>query len=109
MIVLTVKVTGHGTRGPLFEGTVDGQVIVTGTMQPFFSAARVLLERGASPDDVLIMRHAGSSVDALRAKIGVAAKLTVDESGGQRPRFRTWTAPETRAGVLRIDENEEAA
>jgi hypothetical protein len=107
-IVLMVKVTGYGNRGPLFEGTVDDQVVITGTTQPLFSAARALLAKGASPDDVLIMRHAGSATDALWAKIGVAARLTVKERASG-PIFAVWEADSRDRGVSRIDESEGAA
>ena len=41
------------------------------------------------------MRHAGSDVDCLRGKIGILAKLTVDEGG---PRFRRWKPMPSREG-----------
>jgi hypothetical protein len=54
--------------------------------------ARALLAQGlAAPGDLLIMRHVGSEHDALRAAVGVAAELTVDEtSGNGTPRFVRW-------------------
>jgi hypothetical protein len=27
-MILTVRVTGYGNRGPLFEGAVDGKIVV---------------------------------------------------------------------------------
>jgi hypothetical protein len=109
MLVLTVKVTGYGSRGPLFEGTIDDQVVVTGTTQPLFSTARALLAKGTNPDDVLVMRHAGSNTVSLRARVGVAAKLTVTERAKSGPTFARWEASESSGGVSRIDETDEAA
>jgi hypothetical protein len=69
----------------------------------FLDAARLLLRSGrAKPDDVLIMMHAGSATKALRATIGVAAKLTVEErdAGPHSARFVHWkpmvAAPDVR-------------
>jgi hypothetical protein len=43
-------------------------------------AARALLAGGlADPSDTLVMRHAGSEYDALRARIGVAASAGGDD------------------------------
>jgi hypothetical protein len=39
---------------------------------------------------MVVMRHQGSTVDSLRAKIAIAAALTVDEAG--TPRFARWKA-----------------
>jgi hypothetical protein len=70
--------------------------LVESTRTPFLDSARALLAGGlAAPSDVLIMRHDGSEHDALRAAVGVAAKLTVNEDG---PRF-VRHAPERLAGL----------
>ena len=46
----------------------------------FLDAARHLLKSGrAEPDDILIMQHASSNTEALRATVGTAAKLTIEE------------------------------
>jgi len=42
------------------------------------------MAEGYDPDTILIFRHAESDTDCLSAKIGVAAKLTVDEHNGTR-------------------------
>ena len=46
---------------------------------PFFGAARTLQAEGAPDDAILIMRHEGSSVVAMRGSIGKAACLSVVE------------------------------
>jgi hypothetical protein len=59
----------------------------------FLDAARKLLRSGrAKPDDVLIMLHAGSNTEALRANISAAAKLTIEErdAGPHSIRFVRW-------------------
>jgi hypothetical protein len=59
----------------------------------FLDAARLLLSsRRAEPDDVLILQHAGSNTQALRASIGDAAKLTIEErdAGPHIIRFARW-------------------
>jgi hypothetical protein len=53
---------------------------------PFFDSARKLLELGAEPNDLLIMRHRSSSTTSLRARVGVAAKLAVHETNAG-PRY----------------------
>jgi hypothetical protein len=58
----------------------DGSVLLESVRVPFFVAARKLLERDASPDEILEMQHKGSSIISLRQSIGYAASLTVEES-----------------------------
>jgi hypothetical protein len=73
-------------------GYIGERQIVAASRTPFCDGARALLSEGlAVPSDALIMRHAGSAHDALKASVGVAAKLTVeDESRDGKPRFRPW-------------------
>jgi hypothetical protein len=86
------------TEKPLpgkFDAHLGERLLVQQSRTPFVDAARILLGDGtASAGDMLVMRHAGSSHDALKANIGIAAKLTVAEE--PRPRFAKWTPPETR-------------
>ena len=71
-----------------FEARLDGRLLCR-SRQPLLDAARILLAEGCDPDERIVMRHAGSTVDALSAKVGVAAGLTVSESHGP-PRFVRW-------------------
>jgi hypothetical protein len=64
-----------------------GDILLATSRTPFFESARKLLELGADPGDLLAMRHRGSNIVSLRARVGVAAKLTVIENG---PRFAPW-------------------
>jgi hypothetical protein len=71
---------------------VTGRVLGTFSA-PLCSSARVLLAEGIPPETVLQMRHAGSDVIALRAKLSVAARLKVNEEGSTgTPRFAEWTS-----------------
>ena len=73
-----------------FDAVVDGNVIVTATRQPFLDGARALLAEGANPQATIILKHPGSETDCLRARLGAAAKLTVEESNRGKPTFRRW-------------------
>jgi hypothetical protein len=71
-----------------FDCHIEGGAFLCTSRQPFLEAARALIAMGSHPDVVLVMRHAGSRVVALRATLGVAARLTVDEHNGTR--FARW-------------------
>jgi hypothetical protein len=78
----------------------SSQFFVESSRVPFCDAARALLAGGlAAPGDLLAMRHAGSTHDALKAAVGVAARLTVDETS--TPRFAGWKPmpPRTSEGA----------
>ena len=59
---------------------------------------------GVDPATVLVLRHAGSSTDALKATVGAAAKLAVRENDQGGPTFALWqpfTRPDLEgAGTL---------
>ena len=76
--------------GHFSAALADSTLLVRSSRQPFVGAARELLRRGADPDTNLTVMHSGSATVALRAQVGTAAGLTVDETG--RPRFRRWKA-----------------
>lgn len=77
---------GHAGR---FEARLDGRLLCT-SRQPFLDAARKLIAEGHDPDEVLVMRRPGSEIDALKAKLGDAAKLTVHETDDAGPYFRRY-------------------
>jgi hypothetical protein len=81
----------YSTRGQLFDGSIDGRVVVKRSTTPFCDAARLLLAEGIKPNTILVMRHAGSGADALRSSVGVAAGLTVADDNGGKPIFRKWS------------------
>src|SRR5256885_1365763 len=54
-----------------FSARLDGRLLLQSSRMPFLDAARALIAEGINPSTVLVMRHAGSEVDALRARLGV--------------------------------------
>ena len=85
--------TTVGRRLPgRFDAMVGDQVIVAASKRPFLHGCRALLELAHDPDQVVVMRPVGSATDCLRGTIGVAAKLTVDDSDRGGIRFRPWKA-----------------
>jgi hypothetical protein len=62
------------------------ELLVGSSRQPSLDAARVLIENGHDPNSVLLMKHAGSDIVALKAPLAKAAKLSVEE-GPNGPRF----------------------
>jgi hypothetical protein len=77
--VRLVIVSPNGALG-CFDAVVDGELTVTSSHTPFCDAARVLLDRGVDSNSWLILRRAGSEIDSLRAKVGIAARVTVKGS-----------------------------
>jgi hypothetical protein len=93
-------------RGLLFDARLEGaeRVLVRRTHQPFLEACRVLVADGVDPTTRIVMRHVGSRTDALIAKVGAAAKLSVKEDD-EPPRFslghHSLPARSSRPSVLR--------
>ena len=83
-VLITAVPLGDGK----FEARCDGQLLVASTRQPLLDGARALLAAGHHPDTVVVMRHAGSEVDALTARIGTAARFYVEE-GAHGPTLRS--------------------
>jgi hypothetical protein len=103
-IVIAKGKRSNGTPHPsLFDCWVEnsGRLLCT-SRQPFLDAARALVALGCHPNTILVMRHAGSSVEALRASLQVAARLTVDECNGTR--FARWKSFSKSVGSTRRDE-----
>jgi hypothetical protein len=94
----------------LFDGTVDGQQIVSRTTQPILDAARILLREGTDPATQLVMRHEHQSYDALRSTIGAAAKLTVTTVRGKTvfTKWQPWKAEQMHLEAPPMRQNEEA-
>ena len=68
-----------------------------------------LLAAGYPATTVIVMRHAGSSVDALRSTIGAAAQLTVSDNRHGTPQLRRWAAPPGDVAAPPIASHEGAA
>jgi hypothetical protein len=69
--------------------------LVARSKTPLLDAARSVLEAfPESADDWIAMRHVNTDDTALRAKVGIAAGLTVKEGNDYRPKFACWQANE---------------
>jgi hypothetical protein len=85
--------TGHGPRGPLYSARLgqDGEILVSGSTEPAFDAARVLV---ASKRDRFAVIEVWDNVmpfARMRGLLGEFARLTVSEpDNGDAPRFRTY-------------------
>jgi hypothetical protein len=63
-----------------FDALLDGRVLVAAIRQPFLDVARALIEEGHDPDRIaVVVRAANPGRICIRARIGVAAGLTVKE------------------------------
>lgn len=82
-----ITVVVSPVKGGRFNAHVDGVLICT-SRTPFFTAARQLITDGHDPTTIAVMRHAGSDFEAMRAPLGIAAKLTVEENPVLR--FAMW-------------------
>jgi hypothetical protein len=74
-------------RGQWSASLPDGTVLVASSRQPFLEAARALIAAGYDAEASLEGWRPGATAFALRARLGVAARLTVDES---KTRFAAW-------------------
>jgi hypothetical protein len=85
LIVIVVRPVAN--RPGYYEARIaEGEPVIAASRTPFFDAARRLRDLGMDGAAVLVMRHADSNTECLRA-IGVAAALTVEE-GAHGPVFR---------------------
>jgi hypothetical protein len=91
MRTIIILVSPAGSPGS-YVAELYGEVLCR-SRTPFLAAARRLIERGFSPAATLVMRWAGSSTDALRGKLGIAAGLTVIENDRAGPAFRRYSPP----------------
>lgn len=106
-IVLAVSPTTG--RPGFFDCALNGAIIVT-SRQPFLDAARVLLADGVNPSAVLVMIHAASGVQSLRAKISDAARLDVRTRHDGPPVFVAFDrAPSVAPGVTTAFQKKAAA
>src|SRR5207247_5891328 len=104
--LIVVEPIGH--RGK-FAARLDGRLLVRSSRTPFCDAARVLLAERGDPSSTIVMRHAGSATDSLRARLGVAAGLTVREDDNRAPRFVSWRPPHVAGGAPRTAADGSAA
>jgi hypothetical protein len=95
---VTIVVAPIG-RGRFAAYIASRRLVVSPT--PFLDAARVLLAQGHAPATILQSRRPDRAACCwdLRATIGVAARLTVDERTGTR--FRRWEPSKRFRGAAR--------
>jgi hypothetical protein len=106
---LTVILSPAPRSAGSYEARLDGDDrVLCISRTPFFDAARELIADDHDPNAELILRHAGSNTDSLRAELGTAASLTVEETG-YGPRLRRWRPIPALAVAPRIASNERAA
>ena len=77
------------TRPGCYTARCNGRLLCR-SRQPFLDSARELLATGYPADTIIVMRHAGSAVESVRATVGAAAALTVSEEANRPPRFKLW-------------------
>ena len=81
--VVRLDTTTQG--GYLFDVSVNGEVIVTGSTIPLLDAARELSRRGYDDAAIIEMYCPGKSEWSLRSRVGPARKLVVGTSNAGRP------------------------
>jgi len=90
-------------RGRSSASLPEGLVLVDSSRQPFLDAARVLIAAGYDPHSWLEGWRSGATTFALRARLGIAAGLTVDET---RTVFAKWKPFSSSAVASSIDHSE---
>jgi hypothetical protein len=89
----------------LFSAAFEGRRIIRVSRQPLLNSARILIAAGYDPAAIICIRHHSSDGNALRARLGIAARLTVDEHNGTA--FACWKpfpARRSRHGSRRREE-----
>jgi hypothetical protein len=107
---LAIVVSPVPARPGHFAARLDGDSKVLCTSRaPFLDSARVLLAEGHDPTISLVMLHDGAAEFALRAPLGVAAQLAVEETA-HGPVFRRHRiAPPSAVAAPRIAAQERGA
>ena len=100
VITVSPHIRSDGTKHPnAFEARLAGALLCV-SETPLLDAARALLARGiAAPEDTIVMRHVGSHVDALRARVGVAAGLVGRGPAERKSRPTPREVPPMRHGA----------
>jgi hypothetical protein len=82
-------VISHSGSGRYEAHDTAGNLIVSDVREPFFESARVLLARGLDSDTLLLMARSTTPdrID-MRARLGRAADLTVQNSSTGTPSIR---------------------
>jgi hypothetical protein len=96
---LVLVVCENDDRRGRFEVDLDRRYLLSSSGAPFVDACRVLRAHGFDPRSIVVMRHHGSDLDALRGRLGAVAELEISGGGvGFRPARALGTAPLVRFG-----------
>ena len=99
-LVIVVKPITLGRFQAVLAG--NDELLAASSRQPFVDSARVLKAKGNDGNTLLIMKHLGSDSAALKARLSIAARSTVEE-GPNGPRFVPFrTGPKPRVAALPI-------
>jgi hypothetical protein len=79
MRTVIVLLKAGGRPGQSCASLPEGTILVRSSRQPFLDAARALLDAGYPATTWIEGWRSGATTFALRAQLGVAAGLTVDE------------------------------
>jgi hypothetical protein len=105
VVIVTPVPSGTGRYQARLE---DDDHLLCLSSTPYFDAARKLLNEGYDRNLTLVMRHTGSQTECLRAPLGAAAALTIEETP-YGPQLRRWKPFSTLAVAPRIAPNEQAS
>jgi hypothetical protein len=101
MNITVITVAPVTERPGYYTARCNGRLLCR-SRQPFLDGTRALLAVGYPANTTIIMRHAGSATECLRARLGVAARLTVETNEQGRPVFRPWRGPRTRGAAPQV-------
>jgi hypothetical protein len=93
-------------RGRSMASLPDGTVLIASSRHPYLDAARILIAAGHDPDSWLEGWRPGTKAFASRARLGIAARLTIDETKNS---FAKWKAFSPSAVSSSIDYSQAAA
>jgi hypothetical protein len=100
---IRILVESVDRRGHSSASLPDGTILVGSSRQPFLDAARVLIAAGYDPAGWVEEWRPGADAFALRARLGIAAGLTVDET---KTAFAKWKPFSSSAVASSVDHSE---
>lgn len=101
---ITIRPLGRGR----FAASVC-QCTLCESKTPFLTAARVLQCEGIPDDTPITMKHEGADVVSMKATVGEAASLIVEETDGKGPRFKRYRPMTSGMPRQRVRERPQAA
>jgi hypothetical protein len=96
---ILIKPTNVGHRGQLYRVTYEGEMLVEGSRNPEYDAARALLAIGVT-GQAETWRH-GAAVPSMRINIELAEQRTIEESATVGLKLRRWTPPDEAISRVR--------